>query len=122
VAKLLFVSKMGRPDIQVAIAFLTSHMTAMEDDDWKKLHPLLKYLHSTIPLPLILSIDNFSIIKTWVDASYAIHPNLCSHTGGAIMMGKGVLFSSPPNRNWTQRVQLKSNLLGPVIFISNIMD
>ena len=28
---------------------------------------------------------------TWVDAAYAVHDNMRSHTGGAISMGLGVL-------------------------------
>ena len=41
VAKLLFVSKRGRPDIQVAIAFLSTRVTEPDIDDWKKLTRLL---------------------------------------------------------------------------------
>eukprot|EP00980_Cylindrotheca_fusiformis_P026811 scaffold17566_cov108-Cylindrotheca_fusiformis.AAC.1 len=36
-AKLLFVLRRARPDIQVAIAFLTSRVTKADRDDWKKL-------------------------------------------------------------------------------------
>jgi hypothetical protein len=91
VAKLLFVVKRARPNIQVRIAFLTSHVTKANKDNWKKLKRLLEYLQSTINMPLTLSIDNMSVLKTWVVALYALHPDMRSHTGGAIIMGKGIL-------------------------------
>jgi hypothetical protein len=105
VAKLLFVAKRGRPDIQVPIAFLTSRFTKADEDDWKKLKRLLQYLQSTIDMPLTLSIDNMSIIKTWVDASYAIHNDMRSHTGGTIMMGKGALYA----KSSKQKLNVKSS-------------
>jgi hypothetical protein len=42
VAKLLSVTKRGRPDIQVPIAFLTSRISKAVKDDWKKFKRLLQ--------------------------------------------------------------------------------
>jgi hypothetical protein len=117
-AKLLFVSKRGRPDIQVPISFLTSRVTRADRDDWKKLKRLLEYLHDTIDMPLTLSIDNLSVIKTWVDASYAIHPDMRSHTGGAIMMGKGALCA----KSITQKLNSKSSTEAEVIAASDFLS
>jgi hypothetical protein len=74
-AKLLFVSKRARPDLQVLpIAFLTSRMTKADVDNWAKLWRLLKYLNGTIDLPLTLSIDSMCVVKkTWVDAAFAAY-------------------------------------------------
>ena len=44
VAKLLFVSTRGRPDIHLPISFLTSRVTKADEDDWKKLRRLLQYV------------------------------------------------------------------------------
>ena len=84
VAKLLFISNRARPDIVVPISFLTSRVTKATNDDWKKLKRVLCYLNNTIDMKLTLSIDNASVLKTWVDASYACHNDMRSHTGGAI--------------------------------------
>jgi hypothetical protein len=117
-AKLLFVSKRGRPDIQVPISFLTSRVTRADRDDWKKLKRLLEYLNDTIDMPLTLSIDNLSVIKTWVDASYAIHPDMRSHTGGTIMMGKGALCA----KSITQKLNSKSSTEAEVIAASDFLS
>ena len=62
-AKLLFLCKRARPDIQVPIAFLTTRVKEPDEDDWKKLVRALKYLKDTIDLVLTLSADNMSVVK-----------------------------------------------------------
>ena len=52
VAKMLFVSKRGRPDIQVAIASLSTRVTEPDTDDWKKLVRLMRYVNATLDLVL----------------------------------------------------------------------
>ena len=44
VAKLLFLCKRARPDIQTAVAFLTTRVTAPDEDDYKKLARVMRYL------------------------------------------------------------------------------
>ena len=55
VAMLLFVCKRARPDIHVAVAFLTTRTTKSDVDDWKKLKRLLGYIANTLHLKLHLS-------------------------------------------------------------------
>ena len=62
-AKLFFVSKRGRPDIQVAVSFLTTRVTQPDEDDWKKLLRLMRYIDTSIDLLFTLSIDSFNAIK-----------------------------------------------------------
>ena len=62
-AKLLYFSKCGRPDIQVAVAFLSTRVTDPDLDDWKKLIRLARYVNSTLGLILILSVDSFNLVK-----------------------------------------------------------
>ena len=63
VAKLLFVSKRARPDILVAVSYLTTRVSKADEDDWKKLKRLLQYLRSTIKLKMTLSADSMSSVK-----------------------------------------------------------
>ena len=76
VAKLLYLSKRTRPDLQTAVAFLTTRVQHADEDDWKKLGHCLRYLRNTCGLPLILSCDSPNIIHWWIDASFGVHPNL----------------------------------------------
>jgi hypothetical protein len=44
----------------------------------------MKYcLRGTRELPLILGGDNTGIVKWYVNASFAVHPNMRGHTDGA---------------------------------------
>ena len=39
-------------------------------------------------MPLILSVNGSHILKWWVDASFAVHPNFRGHSGGGLSMGR----------------------------------
>ena len=49
----------------------------------------MKYIQVTIGLPLILSIDKSVNIKWYVDASFSVHKDMRSHTGGFMTMETG---------------------------------
>ena len=71
VAKLLYLAKRARPDICIAVAFLTTRVTHPDSDDWNKLLRCMKYLYTTNNLVLTLSITELPVQKWWVDAAYA---------------------------------------------------
>ena len=52
VAKGLFLCKRARPDIQTAIAYLSTRVKSPDEDDWKKLIRLMEYLNGTKDLVL----------------------------------------------------------------------
>ena len=81
VAKLLFVVKRGRGDMITATSFLTTRVKEPDEDDWKKLIRLLKYMRATMDLKLTLSANGTNVLKWWVDGSYAVHHDFKSHTG-----------------------------------------
>ena len=114
VAKLLFVSNRGQPDIQVPIAFLTTRTHAHDIDDWKKLQRMLQYLNSTMDKILTLSAQGTSIVKWWADAAYGVHTNLRSHTGGALSLGRGVIKSKSSKQKLNTKSSTEAELVGAV--------
>jgi hypothetical protein len=54
----------------------------------------MKYLRATATMPLTLEADGTNVIKWWADASYAVHPDLKSHTGGTMSLGKGATYGT----------------------------
>jgi hypothetical protein len=72
-AKLLFLSKRARPDLQQAIGFLTTRVKKPDIDDWKKLKRVIQYLRGTQDLNLTLEADSTHVVKWWVDAAFAVH-------------------------------------------------
>ena len=67
-AKLLYICKRTRPDIQTTIAFLTTHVSSPDCDDYKKLGRCLKYVAETKEFPLVLEAVGLHSICWWVDA------------------------------------------------------
>ncbi len=88
VAKTLYVTKRARPDTCLAIAFLTTRVRAPDTDDWEKLCHLMEYLRGDRDRPLVLGADNDGLLMWYVDASFAVHPNMRGRTGGGLTMGR----------------------------------
>ncbi len=61
--KLQFLAKQGRHDIQGAIAFLTTRVKFPDEDDYKKLARVVRYLRHTKDLVMTLEADSTHIIK-----------------------------------------------------------
>jgi hypothetical protein len=89
VAKLIYVSIRTRTDILLALSFLCSRVSAPTAQDKKKLKRLLEYLYGTKDLHLTLGANSLTSFMTWVDASFAAHSDMRSHTGGVISFGQG---------------------------------
>ena len=53
------------------------------------MYRVMNYIQGTIDLPLIFSIDNSGNIKWYIDAAFAVHKDMRSHTGGFMNMGTG---------------------------------
>jgi len=116
--KLLFVAKRSRPDIQPALSFLCTRVQKSSVTDWEKLKRLLQFINCTIDEKLTLSADKgLTFMKTWVDASYAVHPNMRGHTGGCLALGRGMLHS----RSSKQKLNTKSSTECEVVGTSDYL-
>ena len=91
-AKSLFVSKRARPDVQPAVAFLCTHVQKQTEQDWKKLHRLMKFFKATEDDVLTLSADRPGVLNWYWDASFSVHQDYKSHTGGTLTMGSGSIY------------------------------
>lgn len=85
VAKLLFLCKRARPDVQTAVDFLCTRVKQPDEDDWKKLRRCMAYLRGTQEMITTLSMET-NILKVWIDASFAVHPNMQSQTGDVLLL------------------------------------
>jgi hypothetical protein len=111
-AKLLYLSKRARPDLQTAVAFLCKRVKQPDVDDWKKLGRCLRYLRGTKELILTLESDGSGAIQWWIDASFAVHPDMKSHTGITMSLGKGSPFSCSTSQKLNTKSSTEAELVG----------
>jgi hypothetical protein len=121
VAKGLFACKRARPDTHTAIAALCTRVQAPNQGDYNKLRRLMKYLNGTRNDKLILSADDLHILKWYVDASFATHPDFKSHTGGAFTYGIGVPISSSRKQKLNTRSSTEAELVGSDDMVTMIL-
>jgi hypothetical protein len=93
VVKALYIIKRARPDISLAIAFLMTQVRSPDIEDWEKLHHLMEYLRGDRERPLILGANNEGMLMWYIDALFAVHPNMCRLTGGGMTMERGFPIS-----------------------------
>ena len=93
VAKLLFVSKRARLDIEPTISFMCTRVSKSMEQDWSKLGRLLGYLSRTIEMRRVVGANNLSILHSWADASCAVHNDMRGHAGGVRSLGYGVIHN-----------------------------
>ena len=81
-------------------------------DEYKNLARVMKYIQLAIGLPLILSIDKSGNIKWYVDAAFAVHKNMRSHTGGFTNMGKGGAYLKSSKQNLNTKSSTEAEFVG----------
>jgi hypothetical protein len=54
----------------------------------------MKYLQGTVEIPLTLEIDDNQLVRWWIDGSFAVQPDMKSHTGGFNVTGKGGVYGT----------------------------
>ena len=118
VAKALFISKRARCDLQPAIAFLTTRVKQPTEEDWIKLCKMMHYLKSTKNDVLTLKTDGTRVIKWHVDASFAVHYDFKSHTGGTMTLGAGAI----QNISTKQKVNTKSSTEAELVSIDDVIS
>jgi hypothetical protein len=116
-AKGIYVTKRARPDISLSIAFLTTRVKGPDIDNWHKLCHLVDYLRSMHELPLILAADGTGVLSWYVDASFAMHPDMRGHTGGAMTMGNGF----PLDKSTKHKLNTRSSMESEIVAVDNLI-
>ena len=112
VCKLLYMALRGRPDILLSVVFLASRVSKATFQDQTKLKRLLEYLYGTYDLPLILGADDIQTMYTFVDAAFAVHDDMKSHTGGVITFGRGGIACKSAKQKVVTKSSTEAELVG----------
>ena len=81
------------------------------DTNWKKLVRMIKYLNGTKKKYLNLSSDYLKVIKWYLDASFAVHPDFKIHTGLIVTMGQGAMQSVSRKQKLNTRISTEAELV-----------
>jgi len=117
VAKLLYIMKRTRPDLEPTVAFLSTRVSCSTVDDWLKLKRLLQFIKGTINDKRVIGANGLNDLLTWLDAAYAVHPNMRSHTGGYMSFGLGTLHA----RSTKQKLNTKSSTEAEIVGMSDYL-
>lgn len=116
-AKALFLCERARPGIQTPVAVLCARVKKPDVDDCKKLKQMMQHLRATRNLALTLEANNPQAIKWWVDASFAVHQDMRSHTVEVMSLGKGAFCSASPR----QKINTKSSTEAKLVGVDDVM-
>ena len=117
-ANLLFLCKQAGPDMQTVVAFLSSCIQHLDHHDYKKLTRAMKYLQKTITLPLTLEADDLQLVHWWIDGAFATHRDMRSHTGGAMLLGQGVIYGTSTR----QKLNTQSSTADELVAVDDCMS
>ena len=118
-AKLLYVAIRARMDILLPIGFLGTRVSKSTAEDWSKLRRVLEYIKGTIDEEYTLGAENLTTIRTWVDASFAVHPDMKSHTGGVMSYGRGGFMCKSNKQKTTMKSSTHAEMVGVSDYLPN---
>ena len=126
VAKVLYLAKHARPDILLASTFLCTRVQCPGKEDMKKLVRVGRYLNGSKDIFLRIKKNGVNIgssssdtidVNVYVDASFAVHDTMRSHTGAIISIdGVAVFYKS-----MKQKLNANSSTQAEIIAISDIL-
>jgi hypothetical protein len=119
--KAMFSCKRARPNIDQAIAFLSSRVRNANKGDWNKLLRVMGFLKGTVEDVLTLEADDSNTLTWYVDVAFAVHADMKSHTGAIFTMGKGAIISSSTKQKVMTSSSTELELVGVDDKISKIL-
>jgi hypothetical protein len=111
-AKTLFACKRARPDLQTAVSFLCKRAKDCREDDCKKLKRVLQFTRAAKDDCLTSSAASLHNVRWWVNAACAVHPDVKSHTGGALSLGTGVMHGTSKGQKLNAKSSAEAEIVG----------
>ncbi len=68
-------------------------------------------------LPLILAADGTSVLSWYVDALFAVHPDMRGHTGGAMTTGTGF----PLDKSTKHKLNTRSSTESEIVSVNDLI-
>ena len=69
----------------------------------------------------VIGADDVGRMRTWVDASFAVHPGMKSHTGGVISFGTGGMVCKSLKHKSVEKSSTGAELVGASNYLPNTL-
>ena len=119
--KVMYLAKRARPDVLPAVIFLSTRVKAPTVQDWRKLKKLMSFIWRTKEEVMTLNCMNSDIITWYVDAAFAVHDDMKSHTGAIMTLGMGSVCSYSLKQKVNARSSTEAELIGADDVLSKIL-
>jgi hypothetical protein len=118
VMSLMYLAKRTRPDILKEVCILSTFNQNPTSFELSKINRVLKYINYTKHRVLTINVTDLQV-NVYADASYAVHTNGRSHSGGIIMCGTngGVIYA----RSNKQKLVSLSSTEAEIIAVNDIL-
>ena len=117
-----WVAKRIVPQLGPALSFLMPRVYKATEQDEKKLDRVLKYLNVNSKRGIVIEPAATGIyLHAYVDASFAVHPDMKSQTGANISLGKGPVFTSSTKQKLNGTSSTEAELIGVGDSLSQIL-
>ena len=110
VMKAMFLCKRSRPDIEPAVSYLSTRTSKPDESDWLKLLRMMSFLKGTRDNVLTLEVNDLQVLLWYVDAAFAVHPDMKSHTGIVFTLGKGSIISGSTKQKVNSRSSTEAEM------------
>ena len=70
---------------------------------------------------MILGAEGLRVLSWYVDASFAVHPDMRGHTGGALTLGRGFPLVKSTKQKLNTRSSTESELVAVDVLIPQIL-
>ena len=100
----IYVAKRARPNISLSIGFLTTRVKGPDSDNWRKLCHLVEA-------------NGTGVLSWYVDALFAVHPDMKGHTGGAMTMGTGF----PLDKSTKHKLNTRSSTESEIVAVDDLI-
>jgi len=121
VAKLIYVSIRARADLLLAVSFLCTRVSKSTKQDQKKLRRVLEYINGSMDVEYTIGADDMGKMRSWVDAAFAVHPDMKSHTGGVMSFGTGGIICKSTKQKLNTKSSTEAEFVGASDYLLNTL-
>jgi hypothetical protein len=76
-------------------------------------------MKGSMDMEYIIGADDMGNLRTWVDASYAVHPDMRSHTGGVMSFGTGGVLCKSTEQKPNTKSSTETEVVGASDYLPN---